>query len=289
MKRRIIAALAALGLAATIGSGVAPAAYSAEPGGSPYVALGDSEAAGTGNLPYVGQSCLRSRKAYPTVLAETLNTSVASAACAGAKTDDVLGQVAMLSATGDLGPATRLVTLTAGINNVDWQAGLVACGEGGDPVACAQALAVAQQAVQVLPVKIGMLVGAIRMAAPNALIAVTGYPLLFGDVTTFCSVGASQGAPAKFTAAQTALVNSFIEGVNTAITAGVAGYRQQTGDSSVRFVDIAAGFDGHGLCDTGDRWISGLVSGKTTSDRGLHPNVPGQQVWAGTVAAALMP
>ncbi|WP_241245958.1 hypothetical protein [Microbacterium sp. 4R-513] len=95
--------------------------------------------------------------------------------------------------------------------------------------------------------------------------------------------------PVKFTAAQTALVNSFIAGVNAAIAAGVQGYRQQSGDTGVEFVDVSAGFDGHGLCDTGDRWISGLVSGKTTSDRGLHPNAAGQQAWAAIIGAALMP
>lgn len=288
MRRRIIAALAALGLAATMAGGLAPAAQAAEPGGSPYVAVGDSEAAGTGNLPYVDQSCLRSKKAYPAVLAGTLGTSVVSAACAGADTNDVLGQVATLAATGDLGPATQLVTLTAGINNVDWQAGLVACN-GTDPIACAQALAAAQQAVQALPLQIGMLVGAIRTAAPMAQIVVTGYPLLFGDVTTFCAAGAFQGAPVKFSPTQTSIANTFVAGVNAALVAAVTGYQQQTGDPGVRFVDIATGFDGHGLCDTGDRWISGLVSGKTTADRGLHPNAPGQQAWAAIVAGALMP
>jgi lysophospholipase L1-like esterase len=287
MKRRIMAALAALGLAATMAVGVAPAAQ-AVGSGAPYVALGDSEAAGTGNLPYIDQSCLRSKKAYPAVLAGTLGTSVVSAACAGADTDDVLAQVATLAATGDLGIATRLVTLTAGINNVDWQAGLVACN-GTDPVACAQALAAAQQAVQALPVKIAMLIGAIRTAAPMAQIVVTGYPMLFGDVTSFCAVGAFQNTPVKFSAEQTSLANTFVSSVNAAIAAGVGGYQQQTGDPGVRFVDIATGFDGHGLCDTGDRWISGLVSGQKTADKGFHPNVGGQQAWAAIVGAALAP
>jgi len=288
MKRRIMAALAALGLAATMAVGVAPAAQ-AVGSGAPYVALGDSEAAGTGNLPYIDQSCLRSRKSYPSVLAASLGTAVVSAACAGATTDDVLWQVGALAASGDLGAGTQVVTLTAGINNVDWQAGLRACGDGGDPAACAQALWVAQQAVQALPLKIGTLVGAIRTAAPMAQIVVTGYPMLFGDVTSFCAVGAFQNTPVKFSAEQTSLANTFVSSVNAAIAAGVGGYQQQTGDPGVRFVDIATGFDGHGLCDTGDRWISGLVSGQKTADKGFHPNVGGQQAWAAIVGAALAP
>lgn len=289
MKRRILAALAALGLTAAMVAGAAAPAQSLEVTGSPYVAVGDSVAAGTGNLPYADQSCLRSKRAYPALLAATMGTTVVSAACAGADTDDVTGQVVALTMSGDLGLATQLVTVTAGINNLDWQAGLLACSETGDPAACAAALVAAQQALQALPLKIATLVGTIRLAAPNAQIIVTGYPEMFGEVTKSCSVGALQGTSVKFTAAQTALVNGFIEGLNTAIAAGVAGYRLQTGDTGVEYVDVTLLFDGHGLCDTSDRWISGFVSGKPVFDRGLHPNAAGQQAYAAIIADAIMP
>ena len=45
-----------------------------------------------------------------------------------------------------------------------------------------------------------------------------------------------------------------------------------------------AAFATHGLCDTGDRWISGLVRG-SPGDRGFHPNAAGQQAFAATIAA----
>ena len=49
-----------------------------------------------------------------------------------------------------------------------------------------------------------------------------------------------------------------------------------------------AGFDGHGLCDTGDRWVSGLFPASAQPrDRGFHPNAAGQAAYANIIATAL--
>lgn len=286
MKRRIIAVLAATGLAAVMAIGAAPAAQAVPSWGTAYVALGDSEAAGTGNLPYVDQDCLRSKKAYPAMLASALGAPYVSAACSGATTDDVLGQVGALAADGSLGPATQLVTLTVGINNLGWQDVLLACSAAGDPLACQEKIAIAQAALGALPTQLGAVLLAIRTAAPNALILVTDYPLLFGAVTDSCSVGAYQGTPVKFSADQVAFVNGSIGQLSTVIEGTVA-YAQLLGDAGVQFVSVIGGFWGHGLCDTGDRWISGLVSGQPVFDRSLHPNTAGQQAYAQILAGAL--
>lgn len=280
MKRRLTSFLAALALGAAALAGATPAAAVDDPGGAAYVALGDSQAAGTGNLPYADPDCLRSKRAYPNLLASMSGMPVASSACAGATTQDVV-----VEQLGDLGPATQLVTLTAGINNLGWQGVLAACSSGGDQAACAAAIAAAQQGIGGIPLSIGQTVGAIRSLAPNALIVVTGYPLLFGTVADSCNAGGSL----KFSAQQAGMINAGMTGVNTAVQSGVAGYVQLTGDPGVRFVDIAQGFAGHGLCDTGDRWISGLVSGVPTMDRTFHPNAAGQQSYAASIAAALAP
>lgn len=280
MKRRALALLAvlALGASALI---AAPAATAVEPAGAVYVALGDSEAAGTGNLPYADQSCLRSKRSYPMLLG-AMTGGVASSACAGATTQDVIA-----TQLADLGPATQLVTLTAGVNDLNWQGVLAACSSAGSAAACTAAMNAAGVALQGVPLGIGQILAAVRMLAPNALIAVTGYPMLFGDVAKSCSVGNYQGTSVKFTAAQAAGVNYGLSLLNSAVQTGVGGYQAQTGDPGVVYVDVVAGFDGHSLCDTGDRWISGLVSGKATSDRGFHPNAAGQQAYAAIVAAAI--
>lgn len=289
MKRRLITMIAtlALGLSALV---AAPAAAVAdESTGAVYVALGDSVVAGTGNLPYVDQSCLRSKKSYPMLLAQTAGVPVASSACAGATTADVL-----TTQLGDLGPSTQVVTLTVGINDLDWQGVLAACSSAGTPEACAAAVAAATAAVQGLPPSIAQLLGTVRTLAPNALIVVSGYPLLFGAVSDSCSVGAFQGSQVTFTAQQTAVANLGIAGVNAAIQGGIALYQQgfviATGspDPFVEYLDVTAEFAGHALCDTGDRWISGLVSGKATFDRGFHPNTAGQQALAGLFLQAVM-
>lgn len=283
MRTRLVTIAAVLALAAAALGGGAPAT-AADPLGAPYVALGDSQAAGTGNLPYVDQECMRSRKSYPMLLAAMAGMPVASNACAGASTQDVLtGQL------GDLGPATQLVTLTAGVNDFDWRGALTACSSAGSDAACAVAMQSAGEAIAGVPLGIAQVLAAVRTQAPNALIVVTGYPLPFGAVTGSCSVGAFQGEPVKFTAAQAAGINAGLAGVNAAVQAGVAGYAGQTGDPGVRYVDVTAGFTGHALCDTGDRWISGLVSGKATMHRGFHPNAAGQQTYAEIIAGALAP
>ncbi|MFY9712656.1 MAG: SGNH/GDSL hydrolase family protein [Microbacterium sp.] len=280
MRRRLISMLAVLALG---GAALAlPHAAVADDPGAVYVAIGDSEAAGTGNLPYVDQSCLRSKKSYPMLLAATSGVPVASSACAGATTTQIVaGQL------GYLGPATQLVTVTAGVNDLDWQGVLAACSSAGTDPACGAAMNAAGVALQGVPLGIAQLLGAVRTLAPNALIVVTGYPMLFGEVVNSCSVGNYKGVSVKFSSAQAAGINSGLWQLNSAVQAGVGGYVGQTGDPGVRYVDVVGTFVGHGLCDTGSRWISGLVPGQPVVDRGFHPNAAGQQAYADAIALAL--
>lgn len=282
MRRRTTAILASLvlGLSALA---VATPASAAPPDGATYVALGDSQAAGTGNLPYVDSDCLRSRRAYPEQLGAMLGTGVATSACAGASTEDVIA-----TQLGDLGFDTRLVTITAGVNNVDWQIVLFECRAGGDPVRCAQVQAEAFAAIAALPADFAEMLAAVRSQAPNAQIVVGLYPLLFGDLTSGeCRVGTSRGTHITFSAADTQFVNAGLEAVNAAIVAGLTAYVNATGDEGVTYVDIAAAFDGHGLCDTGESWVSRVVSGGPVDDRGFHLNTKGMREYAEALAAAV--
>lgn len=290
MKRQALAALAALTLCATALLGTSSAAIAAEPDGAPYVAVGDSIAAGTGNLPYTDASCLRSKKAYPDLLGASLGAPPVTVACSGADTADVLQQIGALQAVGALGADTQLVTVTSGANSTGWQAALAVCA-GGDPVACQQAIAAIAD-VSFLSEETFAVLTAIRAAAPNAVIAITGYPRLFGSSGGTCTLGAYQGAPAKVTAQQAALANSVVDAINFAIAQGIQGYQfayaQTHGGmlDAVVPVDVTGTFAGHALCDSGDRWIAGLSSGKK-SDGAFHPNAAGQQAYAGAIAAAL--
>lgn len=280
MRRRMLALFAGIAVGASALLGAVPASAAAAPvGGFAYVALGDSEAAGSGLLPDVQQDCLRSLKAYPIVLAPRYG-GVASHACAGATTDDALAQAGTAIAAGRLGPATELVTITVGMNDIGWQSVLLACSSTGTPQACQVAFANAMAIGQALPQRIAELVLTVRSAAPTAQIVVAGYPLLFGDLVAPCSIGSFQGAAVAVSPAQAAQANVGVEQINSAIRAGALA-------AGATYVDIGAAFDGHGLCDSSGPWISGLVNGKRTADRSLHLNWPGQRAYAAAIAAVL--
>jgi lysophospholipase L1-like esterase len=301
MKRRIIAVLSAAALTFTIGIGVAPAA-SADGHGASYVALGDSMAAGNGNLPYVDPVCLQSARSYPMLLSAATGLDAVSAACTAATTQNVWTQLGQLQLDGDIGEGTKLVTLTAGINDLGWQQALAVCATSGMDLQCAMAVQAMMVAGAMVPDKIyGLLMG-IREAAPNAVIVVTGYPKLFGNVTKSCSIGNLGGSPVKLPASLTSMANGALDGavddpfppgadpapgLNDAI-AGATWLFASTDPVGTLFVDVDPAFQTHRLCDTGDRWISGLIRGVPV-DRGLHPNSAGLQAYAATIAGALPP
>ncbi|WP_171013255.1 SGNH/GDSL hydrolase family protein [Microbacterium sp. 2FI] len=302
MKRRIIAVLSAAALTFTIGIAAAPAASADGHLGASYVALGDSMASGNGNLPYVDPVCLQSARSYPKLLAAATGRDLVSAACTAATTDQVAMQLGQLQLDGDIGPGTELVTLTAGINDLGWQQALAVCAAPGMEAQCALAVQAMAAAGATVPGKIyGLLMG-IRAAAPNAVIVVTGYPKLFGTVTKSCSIGNLGGSSVKLPASLTVMANGALDGavddpfppgsdpmpgLNDAI-AGATWLFASTDPVGTLFVDVDPAFQTHRLCDTGDRWISGLIRGVPV-DRGLHPNAAGLQAFAATIGAALVP
>lgn len=92
-----------------------------------------------------------------------------------------------------------------------------------------------------------------------------------------------------FSAADTQFANRALESVNDAILGGLDGYRGATADPRVSFVDAAAHFDDHGLCDTSERWISPAKSGDRISDRTFHLNARGMREYAELLSEAVTP
>ena len=288
--------LAATALTASVLVGAAPASANGVGVGAPYVAIGDSVASGNGLMPYYDPACLRSKKAYPTLLAGMMGGDVVSAACSGSSTAAVAAQAAGLAAQGALGAGTQLVTITEGVNDLPWISVLGACSNLGSLDLCQTVLGGIGQIGPGIAGGVAQTLAVVRQAAPNAIIVVTGYPELFGSFTGTCSVGAAApGTPMKFAQPQSVALNMAVGGLNDAVQGGIALYQQafaaQSGgftDPRVVWVDVTDTFDGHGLCDSGDRWISGLISGEPR-DRGFHPNAAGQQAYAATIAAAIAP
>lgn len=115
--RRLLATLVAVASVVAAAVVVAPPA-AAGPGRHhqpDLVALGDSFAAGAGNLPYIDEACARSESsAYAEILERfQLVTLQAIPACSGATTADVIAQAQLDRITAD----TDVVTLQAGGND----------------------------------------------------------------------------------------------------------------------------------------------------------------------------
>ncbi|HEX5728349.1 SGNH/GDSL hydrolase family protein [Microbacterium sp.] len=310
MKKHLAAVITAVAVSISSLAAAAPAAVAA-PAGAPYVALGDSVASGNGILPYSDKQCLRSKRSYPELLAKELGVDVVSAACSGASTVDVAQQIVALGASGALGPATELVTLTVGVNNVqfdadpepDWPDALGACSGSFTLQFCEFVLDTALSVLKAsLPQEIEARIAEIRAEAPHALIVVTGYPLPFGDVTGTCNAGLFRdeetGTNTLFTfeAAQTIAINEAVLRANALIAEGVRNFQTSTGEdgSTVVYVDVndvpdgVEGFDGHGVCDRGNPWISRLIPAPAaTTDRGFHPNAAGQAAYADIIGAVI--
>jgi lysophospholipase L1-like esterase len=99
--------------------------------GSEYVALGSSFAAGLGLGPRIPGSpiiCQRSVNGYPQQLARMMGLSLTDMSCSGATTNHVLrgGQVFLGPQIDALGQGTRLVTITAGGNDIGYVGDLTA-------------------------------------------------------------------------------------------------------------------------------------------------------------------
>jgi lysophospholipase L1-like esterase len=286
MKRRLLGGIAALilVLAGLFGSATAPAQAMTLPAGvavHPYVALGDSFAAGYG-LPAKGDpasvACSRSNLSYPELLNGFKSLKkLTFVACSGAFTGDLLSPN---PATGDapqlaaLAPNAGTVTLTIGGNDSGFY--LLGCLQDGscnlDQIGATAAVALralggqgdAQDAWGRPVVSIVSLLAAIQQQAPGADIFITGYPELFGTSAKLYGTKTTCPVPIEY---RTAL-NDLVRQLNSMIKASAEAAR--AGGIDVTYVGVAGAFDGHGLCDSRLPWISSQ----------LHPTAVGQAAYA---------
>ncbi|MDF2574391.1 MAG: secreted hydrolase [Agromyces sp.] len=255
------ASLLGVAIVAVLSTGFAVAPAQALAGGPPdhaanvkvsYVALGDSYAAGVGGGDYV-DACFTSPNGYAALLADDpgqVHTDLR--ACAGATTADVLGQLEGLD------HRTKSVTLTVGANDLGVAALATTCLTG-TPEQCLAAVAQAQALLPQLAADLAITLGAIREAAPNATVYVTGYPLLF-----------EPSADPRIAA-----VNAGIVALNSVIQAAVAA----AGEGFV-YVDVTQAFLGHGI-GSPVPWIHGPFDAAA-----FHPNAAGYAAYADAIRAA---
>ncbi|MBV1850668.1 SGNH/GDSL hydrolase family protein [Catellatospora tritici] len=228
-----------------------------------YTALGDSYASGTGTREYFDTTCQRSSYAYPVLDAARLGATLTFAACAGAKIPDVLNKQ-----LGSLNAGTRYVTVSAGGNDIGWSSVIVQCAKPW-PYTCWGQIDTAENYIRnTLPGQLDGLYDRIRSLAPNATVAVVGYPRLFNGEECNVIARISPGEQTELNAAADLLA--------TTIKARATAH-------GFVFVDARGPFTGHAVCDDVE-WLNGtsLPTGES-----YHPNRSGHVGYAGIVETAL--
>jgi len=241
-------------LAAAAPASAAPASpRTAAATGVRYVALGDSYASGLGTGREQG-NCDRSPAAYGPQWARAHQpTSFTFAACSGATARGI--RTHRLSA---LSPATTLVSLTVGGNDVGFSDVLQTCLIGSTHD-CLQAIHGSEHAMTTsLPRGLGRLLAAIHRHSPAARIVLTGYPLLFDP--------ARPGSCAQLSHREQAELNRGANLLDATLQSAAARH-------GAAFADVRGAFRGHAICDPA-AWLHGLDFFNLNDS--FHPTTAGQ-------------
>ena len=315
-----------LGVAGVAAPATPAAAHSDKP--ARYVALGDSFASGEGLPPYepgtdtaVNQCHRSAAQSYPELLEDRRLPRfdrLTSVACSGALTAALVANVPDRSdepaQVAALTERTRTVTVTVGGNDIGFAPVLVDCIYSPVQVPDVQQLIPGRPGCQqrldagvsariallagpagdgsAAPLSIAGVIAAIHERAPKARIYVSGYPELLGTRVTSpagCLVGQLGQVPLFITAADASWIRAKVADLNAAIRTGVA--RAQAAGVRARYVEVADDFAGHNVCDTGERWVNGVVFAPVTPPRfdvsTFHPNASGQVAYADAFATAV--
>lgn len=249
-------------MAVAAGALTAPAAVAAEPtptAADKYVALGDSYAVAPGTREYddPDDDCRRGPLSYPRLYAaENESLNFVEASCSGATTVEVReNQVPQL--TED----TTKVSVQVGGNDVGFVDVLSHCILTIDDQDCLDAVAAAEEAATTtLPSSLDQTYAAIKAAAPNAKVAVVGYPRLY-------TIGGSCGI-FGLSDTERAALNGAADTLASVMSA-------RASEAGFTYLDPRAAFDPHTLCSGGDTWVTSLEWDKLNES--YHPNPTGHR------------
>ncbi|MEV7133968.1 SGNH/GDSL hydrolase family protein [Arthrobacter sp. NPDC093128] len=277
------AGLATLALALGTAAGPAGPATAAPALQLNYVAIGDSYTAGTGageDVKPASTTCWQSSPGYVADVDKTGRVSlVVNAACHGAlltggTETSVQTQIQTLAYTQALNASTGMVTVTAGANDAGVSPVLLACASNGVEV-CANAVAASEGALGQVGTGLATAYATIQGVAPNAKIAVLGYPRLFEP---------ADGNP-YFSLDEQVLINLATDRLNAAIAGAVAS--ANAGGADAQFVDVTPRFSGHAV-NSDDPWIV-YNGGNPLADSNFHPNAAGHRAYATAVMSEVKP
>jgi lysophospholipase L1-like esterase len=283
VRRLVVPVLAAI--AVVLGLAAPASATPRPPQPLDYVALGDSYSAASGVLPpdpTAAVQCLRSTQNYPHMLAAQLGARFTDVTCGGADTTHFAtaqypGVAPQLDA---LNADTDLVTMTIGGNDSGvfinsilrcGAAGLTTLGQGSP---CQQQLGSSFEDTvrNVTGPSLVAALNAVKQAAPNARIAILGYPAILpptGGCYPVMPVAVGD-VP-------------YLYSLQTTLNQVIADAARQT---HVTFVDMTGPSQGHDACQPlGVRWVEPVLTG--TNPVIVHPNAQGEQAMAAAVTRTL--
>ncbi|WP_442816666.1 SGNH/GDSL hydrolase family protein [Streptomyces sp. NBC_01304] len=283
--RRLTTTIAAAGTVAALGVAVPAQASATER--LPYVALGDSYSAASGNFPLDPTApllCARSTVNYPHVIARRTGAQLTDVSCGGAQTKDFAGSqypgvAPQLDAVrGD----TRLVTMTIGGNdNNTFISAILACGSAGiltggkgSPCKDLYGSSFDDKIESGTYPAVRAALKAVRAKAPDARIAIIGYPWIVpakADRSCFAKMPVAEGDVPYLRNLQGHL-NQVIE--------------RAAAETGTMFVDMAAASEGHDACrPIGTRWIEPVLPHASLAV--VHPNALGEAGMADRTVGAL--
>ncbi|HEY3549363.1 MAG TPA: SGNH/GDSL hydrolase family protein [Propionicimonas sp.] len=286
--RRHFVAFAATAVALTLCFGLPATTAQAKPAipvPPNYLAVGDSITQGLGVTPAQSYPSLLDAKSRHLKLADNV-------ALEGATVTDVGTQLSTFA--GDKSKVTR-ISVTVGANDVGWARLLLACINLPAQVKCADIVdptthLTLQQLVDAglvgLSASLPALLDAAGTMYPHASMYVGSYYELFGSKNRACVVTpASTGNPGySISRVNKSWYNTTTRRLNATIKAAVkAANATPAGNGiTVRFVNVAPSFNGHGFCDSAKRWVIAPQDIPTggSLDSVAHPNTKGQRAYA---------
>lgn len=252
--------------------------HGAGDGRTVYVALGDSYSSGEANPPFdkTPADCHRGRYAWPRLVGTWLRWQTVLLACSGATTEAITGpykgQPPQADELADVDPAADVVSITIGGNDAGFGRVLAQCLLA-DCAAEGAALESAQDFIRTaLPERLDATYAAVRKAAPQADLAVVGYPQLFP------SRAADVAGCAWLSDDERRGLNRTARLLNRAIAAAA-------NRAGALYVDVSRSLRGHELCSE-DSWVYPLGQDLNTSSW-AHPTLRGQKAIAARVALAI--
>ncbi|MGA7420923.1 MAG: SGNH/GDSL hydrolase family protein [Acidimicrobiales bacterium] len=268
-----MAIAATLSFAGTTGAGLQPAAAATSQKlrpGDLYVSLGSSIASGYG-ISVQSTSCGRSSRDYGQLVAQHLRLHLVDASCGAAVISNVVDtpQGSNPPQLTFVTPATKLVTVAVGGNDIGYNATALACD---NPATCAAPTNLAALVAN-MRTALRAMIEKIRAAAPSATIVFVTYPREVPAGINCSALG--------FTNSGAAVVRSMGQMLETAFV-------QVIKPLGGIFVDPYAVPGDHTVCaPPSQRWTQGAKYAFGVTGFAHHPTALGHRVMAQMIIKAL--